>query len=265
MKAEEARRFADQALNRLAEALAAGQSESLTKFLAAMGKFHRYSFHNVMLILLQRPDASNVAGFQTWKSLGRFVRKGEKGIAIIAPMFIAKQDADSKTGEDSVVRFRAVHVFDESQTDGEPLPDVNRVSGDPGTHLDRLRHVIRERGIGLSYESLASADGLSRGGTIVVKEGLTPAEDFAVLAHELAHEILHHGSEAVRGPKVVMETEAEAVSFVVTSAVGISTGTAAVDYIQLYSGDAKTLGQSLDRIQKAATAILTAILDDSDA
>jgi hypothetical protein len=263
MKAEEARKFADDALNQLSDALAAGKSESLAQFLAAVAKFHRYSFHNIMLILGQRPDASQVAGFQTWKTLGRFVKKGEKGITIIAPMVFKNREAEAtEDGDKPVLRFRAVHVFDIAQTDGQELPEVDQVCGDPGTHLAKLQQLVASHGIKLVTEELVGALGVSIGGTIKLAPGLTPAEEFSVLTHEFAHELLHQGPDAVRGTKTLRETEAEAVAFVVTTAIGLKNASASLDYIQLHDGDAKTLGASLDRIQKTACLIVTALLNE---
>lgn len=270
MKAEEAKKMTDEALAKLAAALAEGKSEALTAYLGTMAKFHRYSFGNVMLILFQRPDATRVAGFHAWRDLGRYVKKGEHGIAILAPMLLRQRDAEPKDGETveprKVLRFRVVHVFDVSQTDGEPLPAFARVSGDPGVCTDRLRTHIASRGITLVYEdSLGGAEGMSSGGTIKVRSGLPAAEEFSVLVHELAHEVLHHGEGAQRGTKTVRETEAEAVAFVVTHAVGLHNGTASADYIRLYDGDTKTLAASLDRIQKTAAAVIGAVVGDGDA
>ena len=95
--------------------------------------------------------------------------------------------------------------------------------------------------------------------------GLAPAERFSVLAHEWAHEMLHHIDRENRPPKDVRETEAEAVAFVVTHAIGLETGTAAADYIRLYQGDAKTLAASLSRIQRSARRMLDAIGPDDSA
>lgn len=260
MKAEEARKMTDQALARLADALAQGKSEALTRYLDTMARFHRYSFGNIMLILAQNPDATQVAGFNTWKKLKRWVKKGEHAITIIAPM-ILKRDEGRLEGEDkTIVRFKAAFVFDISQTDGEPLPEVHTVSGDPGAFTDRLKGFIAARGIKLAYEQLSpGVYGLSSGGTIRVQLDLPAADEFAVLVHELAHEMLHHGEGAVRATKTVRETEAEAVAFVVSHAVGLDTNSAAADYIQMYQGSKETLAESLDRIQKTANAILEAI------
>lgn len=263
MKAEQARKMTDEGLERLAKALEQGKSEELTRFLSVVAKFHRYSFGNVLLILTQRPDASRVAGFQTWKSLGRFVMQGEKGIAIIAPMLLKPREESEAKADKPTLRFRVVHVFDVSQTDGESLPQPRTFSGDPGPYVELVRILIAERGIELRYEdNLGGADGLSKGGHISIRTGLAPAEEFSVLVHELAHEILHHGKGAVRGTKCQRETEAEAVAFVVSSAIGIECGSSSSDYIQLYDGDRETLAGSLDRIQKVACTILEAIAQD---
>lgn len=88
------------AVEELASALEAGRSEALTQYLAAISRFHKYSLHNVMLIVLQKPDASHVAGFHTWRKLGRYVRKGEKGINIFAPILRRKRIAESKAQEE---------------------------------------------------------------------------------------------------------------------------------------------------------------------
>ena len=260
MKAEQAKKIADTALAQLAEALKQGKSEALTRYLAMLAKFHNYSFGNVMLIACQRPDATHIAGFTTWKQLGCFVKKGEKGILISAPMRICKQDEDLRDGDpETILRFRGVHVFDISQTDGEPLPEPARVSGDPSAYLDRLRTVITERGITIDNDDLPpGAEGVSRGGRISVRAGLAPTEEFSVLVHEFAHELLRRGEDRPKS-KTVRETEAEAVAFVVCQAIGLDLSTASSDYIQLYRGDTETLAESLDRVQKTVADVITCI------
>lgn len=279
LKTEDAKSLIDEQIDSLSAALEAGHSETLTAFLGAMAKFHRYSLGNVLLIMTQFPDATHVAGFNTWKSLGRFVKPGEKGIAILAPMLLKARDESSqdsldgaafpngsseKTSEDDQerhLRFRVVYVFDVSQTDGEPLPDFTTVQGDPGDSTDRLRSLARQLSIELDYsENLGGAFGVSRGGRITLKEGLDPATEFTTLVHELAHEILHHGEGRQGTTKTSRELEAEAVAFIVAQAVGLDTGTASSDYIQLYKGDKELLTKSLDSIRKAAGTILEAIV-----
>jgi antirestriction protein ArdC len=270
MKAEEARKLADDALSNLASALKQGKSEALTAYLAAMGRFHHYSFGNVMLIALQKPDATRVAGFRTWKKLGRYVTKGEKGIVIIAPMMIkpmeqdGSEEVDSRNEDRPMLRFKAVYVFDVSQTDGEPLPEFARVGGNPDGHTDRLKVLVTAKGITLEYaDTLGGPDGVSCIGIIRLRNGLTPAEEFSVLTHELAHEMLHKSERRKETTRTVRETEAEAVAFVVCQAIGLETGTAAADYIRLYNGDAETLAESLDHIQKTAAEILAVVMNES--
>ena len=135
--ADQAKQLAAQALDKLQAALDAGRSDTLATFLRTVARFHEYSFRNIMLILSQRPDATRVAGYKTWQALGRQVCKGEKGITIIAPMLLRNGDDGQDTDEtdqrdaDRSLRFRAAYVFDIAQTDGEPLPELSEVTGDP--------------------------------------------------------------------------------------------------------------------------------------
>ena len=263
MKAEQAKKLADDALATLVTALEQGKSEALTAYLATMSRFHRYSWGNVLLILTQKPDATRVAGFQTWKEFGRFVKQGEHGIVIIAPMIFKPKDdqpPDDADKDRTILRFRAVYVFDVSQTDGQPLPEMVRVGGNPDGHTDRLKALVSTKGITLEYSAdIGRAEGVSLGGKIALRPGLSPAEEFATLAHELAHELLHRGERRKQLSKTARETEAEAVAFVVCQAIGLDAGTASADYIQLYEGDKATLAESLDLIQQTAAEILAAI------
>jgi len=261
MKAEEAKKLTEQSLDQLAAALERGKSESLTQYLTAMSRFHAYSWGNVMLILTQKADATHVAGFNAWKKLNRFVKKGEKGIAVIAPMLIKPKEAcGERSDTDAILRFKAVYVFDVSQTDGESLPEFARVAGNPNGHTDRLKSLVAEKCITLEYSAdIGSAHGLSRGGRITLRPGLSAAEEFSTLVHEFAHEMLHRGDRRKHTSKTVRETEAEAVAFVVCQAIGLDSNGAAADYIQLYDGDKNTLADSLGLIQQTAAEILAAI------
>lgn len=214
---------------------------------------------------MQRPDASHVAGFNTWKKLGRYVMQGEKGIGIIAPMvFGGKQESNSSRSENDEtphIRFKVVRVFDVSQTDGQPLAEFAPIRGDPGEYLTRLRELVTQQNIKLEYDDIpGGAEGLSRGGSITIQKGLSPAEDFSVLVHEWAHEMLHKKDRRAETTKTQRETEAEAVAFVVSKTIGLDTSTRTSDYIQLYQGDAKTLSSSLELIQKTAAEILGELL-----
>jgi antirestriction protein ArdC len=257
-----AKQLAEDGLNKLAAALESGKSEALVNYLSVMSRFHRYSWSNCLLIALQRPGASRVAGFHSWRKLGRHVRKGAKGIAILAPM-IFKKKADDKATEDEQTRvfgFRTAYVFDVEDTEGADLPEFATVAGDPRQYTDRLVEFVAANGIRLEYsDDIAPAKGMSRGGNIVLLPGMSPAETVSVLAHETAHEFLHRGTRRAETTTTIRETEAEAVAFVVCHAIGLKTGTAASDYIQLWRGDKATLSESLQFIQSTAVQILTAI------
>ncbi len=254
------RQIIRQALDDLAAALEAGESDRLRIYLASMARFHRYSLGNIFLIHMQCPRASRIAGYGTWQRLGRHVRRGEKAIRILAP--VVWKDPDDKDDKAHLVAFKTTCVFDICQTEGKPLPAFATVAGNPGGHLARLKDFVRESRISLEYsDRTGAAEGMSLGGRIVMKSGLKPAEEFAVLAHEAAHELLHAKAESRPEEKAVRETEAEAVAFVVCQAVGLDTNTAASDYIQLYQGDKDTLLASLERIQRTAATIIHGVLD----
>jgi len=266
MKVEQAKQIASNAIEQLRHALEAGHSERLKEYLAAMARFRRYSWGNVMLIASQKPNATHVAGFHAWHKLGRFVKKGEKGILILAPIIRKKAENDGGTERDEsvAVGFRATYVFDISQTDGQPLPEIGSVNGDPSGYRERLGKFVTEQGIALEYsDEIAPARGTSSGGKITLLPGQPPAEEFSTLAHEVAHEMMHRDERRSSTTKRVRETEAEAVAFVVCGAIGLDTGSAAQDYIGLYGGDAKLLSESLECVQRTATHILNAIdVDD---
>ena len=243
-----------EATDRLIAALEAGESDQLKAYLSAMGRFHGYSPGNVLLISIQFPKASRVAGYRTWQSLGRQVRKGEHGIRILAPIVCRDRDCDDD--EDRVVAFKTAHVFDVSQTEGAPLPQFAEVRGEPGVLLAALKMSIAEQGIELIYiDGPASLQGWSGGGRIAVRQGLTPAEEFSTIVHELAHSRLHEHEEE-KSSRTVQETEAEAVAFVVCEATGLDASLAASDYVRMYDGNRDTLLASLSRIQRTAMAIL---------
>jgi hypothetical protein len=259
MTADELKTITTSALETLAAALDAGHSEQLTAMLRAVARFHRYSVHNVWLIAAQCPTATRVAGFQTWKTLGRFVRRGEKGIAILAPIVRRQRTHATDEPERGVVGFRAAYVFDVAQTDGEALPELAATLGDPGLALDHLRASIALDGIQVSYaESLGGPLGLSKGRAIELVVGLDAATEFVVLAHEYAHELLHRGDDRPAS-RDTRELEAEAVAYVVSEAMGLAALDSARDYIHLYHGDRESLVQSLERIQRTAARIVAAL------
>jgi antirestriction protein ArdC len=251
----------------LIEQLEAGQSDALTAYLTAMSHFHNYSFGNILQIARQKPDATHVAGMYAWNQLGRRVKKGEKGIQIIAPILGIKRKPREEAEKDLtkqnvpvLVGFRNAYVFDISQTEGAELPEHASVQGDVGGNRERLIDFIVAQGIQLEFsERIAPAMGVSYGGKIVLLPGQSNAEEFSTLVHELAHEMLHKADRRTTTTKVVRETEAEAIAFVIGKAVGLETGRASADYIQLYHGNASLLAESLEVIQKASAVILAAL------
>lgn len=261
MKSEQIKEMTDRATEQLVAALQAGHSQALTAYLKAIGRFHRYSLNNVLLIALQKPNASHVAGFRTWNELGRFVKKGEKGIMILAPIVRRKVEDEETAAEVSraIAGFRAAYVFDISQTDGQELPQIGVVQGDPRDYSNRLSQFANAQGISVEYsEEIAPARGTSFGGRIALLPGQSAAEEFSTLAHEIAHELLHRGDRRASTSKRIRETEAEATAFVVCQAVGLETGSAASDYIQLWNGNVEVLIDSLGYVREAASQMLSA-------
>jgi hypothetical protein len=263
MKIDEAREVTSKALEHLSESLAQGESEVLRNYLAAMGKFHRYSASNILLIITQRPDATQVAAYQTWRKLHRQVTRGAKGIMIFAPLVRKTADSSAcgvETEHVSLVGFRAAVVFDVADTAGNPLPSLTQFEGNPGEYLERLKAFVTESGCALEYStSILPAQGQCSAGKIILLPDLAPAEEFHVLTHEVAHSRLHFTARRAETTKCVRETEAEAVAFVVGQAIGLRTNSASCDYVKLYNGNKETLAQSLQHIQQVSTEILSGI------
>jgi hypothetical protein len=257
-----------QAVDYLIQQLEQGKSETLTAYLSAMARFHSYSFGNILQIARQRPDAQRVAGIRAWNELGRFVKKGEKGIQILAPMIGYRRKKDAAEHEQDakpapmLIGFRAVYVFDIGQTDGAALPEFEHaITGEVGAHRDRMIAFLAAQNIKLEFnEKIAPALGVSYGGKIALLPGQSKAEEFTTLVHETAHEILHKTERRTMTTATVRETEAEAVAFIVGQAVGLEMGTASSDYIQMYAGNAALLAESLEVIQRTSAVILAAIL-----
>lgn len=176
------------------------------------------------------------------------------GRQILAPLL--KKDED---GNRTPYGFKAVRVYDHSQTDGRDLPKFDSVHGDPKNFLSRLVRFAGEHQIEVDFSDLLpGADGVSVRGRVIIGNDLPDGEKFAVLAHELAHEVMHRGERKVS--KQTKELEAEAVAFVTCSVLGLDTFNRSRDYLGLYDGDDKALADSLQMIQRTVKLLLAAII-----
>lgn len=242
-------------------------SDRWARWLASAARFHHYSFGNQLLIALQCPDATRVAGYKTWQSMGRQVRKGERGLRILAPVVVRAKDgetADDETGK-RVVGFRSVAVFDIGQTDGDDLPEItSNLTGDgPSGAWTALVAFAGDLGYSVEVMPTGEANGWCRHNdlTIAVKDTNGPAMQIKTLAHELGHALLHDGMAS--DGRALAELEAESVAFVVCAALGLDTGDYSFGYVTAWSrGDEAAitaLRASAERIRGAAAKILNGI------
>jgi antirestriction protein ArdC len=253
-----------------AETDAVRKSETFLNWLNAMAQFHSYSWNNQFLISIQCPGASKVAGFQTWKKLGRNVKKGAKGIAILAPC-LYRGKADPENEDSPTVQklggFKVAYVFDYSVTGGEPLPALQYAAAAGGEDLlPKLEAAAGKLAVQLDYLDIQEqgVQGYSTGGRIVIRQSLSAASTCAVIAHELSHEILHQNenrSEAKTKTRSQRELEAEATAYVVMRHFGIEH--VASNYLATYNVDGEQLRDSLETISRAAKRLIAAVEVDS--
>ena len=245
-------------IEKLTAELQEGQTQEFLTFLEKAGRFHRYSARNVTLILQQRPEATLVAGVKRWNQLGRKVKKGEKGIAILAPTLKRVEVVDGATGEVREERklagFHTTYVFDVSQTEGRPLkPQEEEIPQGPALYA-RLRAAC----------PVGVQEGLLPGGALGKTDGkrieLAADQDYTskaeTLLHEWAHTLLHFGGMNL--PREVEELEAEATAYAVGRELGLPMA-GSRDYILHWQGTVEGLESSLERIQGAARQILSAV------
>jgi antirestriction protein ArdC len=249
----------------------ARQSQLFRDYLRTAAAFWDYSWHNQMLIWRQKPHASLVGGYQTWLKCGRYVRKGEKGIAILAPMFFKDKRRNQDGGEHEMQRiwFKVVYVFDISQTDGNPLPALPTKSiGERGQEmLNRLLRFAESRGITVRFVercSLNGAAGTSRGKEIEIRTLETDiTTQAATLAHEIAHSLLHWTADdqkiTTRDGQAIdkqqRELEAEATAYVVCSYFGIQSPSEF--YLAAYNVTPPMLLEAVDTISGTVKSILS--------
>jgi DNA primase len=244
-------------------------SDDWLRWLDVARRFHRYSFWNTVAILAQRPDATQVAGYQRWKTLGRQVRRGERAIRILAPCPRRRTVVDETTGEEgSVTRvagWKVASVFDISQTDGPPLPEppVWHLDGpDPGLFRHQLAALIRAEHytfrLGAMPTGHERANGITNFATrtVTVRDDLAPAQTAKTTAHELAHVLLHqagtHDLDRAR-----QEIEAESVAYLVLGAKGLDTDAYSFGYVAGWSrGDTDLIRATSERVLACARTVL---------
>lgn len=265
-------------------------SDSYRNYLSTMSKFHNYSFNNTLLIAMQKPDATLVAGYKAWqKNFERHVNKGEKAIRILAPApYKIKEERDKidpvtqellldKDGnpqkeevEITIPAFRAVSVFDVSQTDGKPIPELaaKELLSDVEGYQDMIRAVEVISPVPIELEEIA---GDSKGyydreaKRIAVQENMSESQTLKTMIHEVAHSKLHskevEQDEQMRKDRNTKEVEAESVAYTVCQHFGIDTSDYSFGYIAGWSSgrDTKELRSSMDTIRRTASELITGI------
>ena len=268
-------------------------SERYKEYLRVMSKFHNYSFNNTLLIAMQKPDASLVAGFSAWKNnFGRNVMKGQKGIKIIAPSpFKIRQkvekidphtqkpiiDKDGKPvteeKEIKIPAYKVVSVFDVSQTEGKELPDiaVDELTGDVDRYKDFFAALEKTSPVPIAFENI---EGGSHGyyhledKRIAINEGMSELQTLKTAIHEIAHAKLHdidlNAPEDEQQPRVdrrTREVEAESVAYTVCQHYGLDTSDYSFGYVAGWSSgrELSELKSSLETIRSAAAEIINSI------
>ena len=235
---------------------AARLSEGMQRYLETCARFHQYSYNNLWLILMARPDATQVAGFCKWKEMGRYVCKGEKGIPILAPI-IRKIENEDRTEKYHIVGFKVVYLFDISQTEGEPLPEPPEWKS-PEKHqelLERLFRYVDQKGIQITLRELpGDVQGVSRGGAIEIDSNAGTK----TVIHEIAHELMHQGSNRHLTTPAIRELEAESVAYVVARYFGVG-NLNSPNYAALWGADAEAILNHMERIRETASAIINGL------
>ena len=262
-------------------------SEMYTKYLLTMSKFHNYSFNNTLLIAMQRPDATLVAGYNAWKNkFNRYVKKGEKGIQIIAPAPVKEREEREKIDKDTgltvlnengepeievvervIPRFRVTTVFDYAQTDGEPLPtlEVNELTARVKDYTLLKEAIEQVSPVPIRFGEI---EGSAKGyyshmdKEICVRADMGESQTIKTMIHEVAHAMLHDSDQMKqRGEEkdqLTKETEAESIAFTVCSVLGIDTSDYSFPYVASWASgkEMKELKDSMDTIRLTAADFL---------
>lgn len=270
-QADKVKALTDQLKEGVQEVFSSG---NYAEYLSTLSRFHRYSFRNSMLIYLQNPDATRVAGFNAWKTLGRSINKGEKGLQILAPSpykitIDATHDENGNLLPEPVKKqvqrmaFKVTYVFDVSQTSGKELPELaHRLTGDVGKY-DHLMAALQK----ISPYPIAF-DEIARAGTngfcdyeaqrIVIRKGVSQEQAVKTTVHEIAHALLHSNKTGLERDRQAFEVQAESVAYVVCQHFGIDSSQYSFGYVAGWSGSVQleVLEQSLTVIQNGALQII---------
>jgi antirestriction protein ArdC len=235
-------------------------SEGWQAWARTRATFHRYSWGNCALIAMQRPEATQVAGFKAWQQLGRQVRKGEHSIRILAPMSVKERDEQGEETGERVIFFRAVPVFDVAQTDGEPLPEppCEPITGDShAAYIEQLEGHASDLGYVVEREPLEHAGGYCdpQRKRIVLSAHLESANArVRVLVHELAHA---HGVGYKDYGREDAEVIVETAAVIVCGALGLDTSGESIPYIAGWgeANDLEAIGKYAATVDQIASAL----------
>ncbi len=247
-------------------------SDHYKEYLRVMARFHRYSFNNTLLIAMQCPGATRLAGFQTWKKFGRHVKKGEKGIKVIAPAPYKK--TIEQDGEETVVlvpHFKVVSTYDIGQTEGKPLPSIaTPLMGSVDSFDDFMTALEQVSPVPIGFEDISgSAHGYysPMEKRIAVRECMSEQQTIKTLIHEISHAKLHDvdlskpKDERPQIDRQTMECQAESVAFTVCQHFGLDTSGYSFGYVAGWSSgkELKELRSSLEIIRNTAAEIIDSV------
>lgn len=267
-------------------------SEQYQMYLQTMAKFHNYSFNNTLLIAMQRPDATLLAGYQTWqKKFHRHVKRGEKGIKIIAPVPVKEKrqvekidketqeivigidgQPETETVERILPRFRVTTVFDVSQTEGEPLPtlEVNELVGDVFIYEDFMKGLEEISPVPFQFQEIDSgAKGYYSNAEklVAIQTGMSQAQTMKTAVHETAHAILHDRDvmeeNGITKDRMTKEVESESVAYVVCNHFGLDTSDYSFNYVAGWSSgkEMPELRSSMDTIRLTSSQLIADITE----
>lgn len=278
MKNDNTKELISSAVESLIEELKQGKTSRLENYLKFCSNFHNYSINNTLLIYFQMPEASKVAGFKTWSKLGYKIKKGEKAIKILAPQtykYILRNGEiiyfNRMTEEEKAqtynhklgITFKPVPVFDINQCEKLTNEDHEFFIPLGNTHKDQyenLKLVIESQGIKVIETNTGSAEGVSHGGLIEIKETIDYNNKLLTLIHENAHEILDKGAESDRDKtdRNIRECRAEAVSYIVGNYLGLHNPFSR-DYLLIWGNTEEEIRVHLEAILKASNRIIESI------